>query len=287
MNTTGMQDSVPLVLAIQNEAYRERVAGLVQKIGFHLEKVGAPGIIYQLTREQYAKSWVLLDTEEDVAWLVQLVNDYHRSPFHMGGTAPIICLVSEQAMATNSRLGFWLIDGSAAVFSVMTRETDLYPDLRNLFHWLRKESAPDTEPERPTYEELVNRVLQAPAEGQGLLDLGVRLNEWQDSHRARYEVARAFLRHAMMQMPDSAEAHRRYGASLFRTQREEGLFHLRESVRLAPDDAEGHVALGHALVEVDRAEALKTLLKAVQLDPDGNSGRKARNVIATCRLDGE
>src|SRR6185369_1474541 len=94
------------------------------------------------------------------------------------------------------RLGWWLIDGSAAVFSVLIRETDLYPNLRNLFHWLRKEPTPDNKAERPTYEELATRVLQAPAEGQGLLDLGVRLDEWQDSHRTRYEVARAFLRHA-------------------------------------------------------------------------------------------
>ena len=107
------------------------------------------------------------------------------------------------------------------------------------------------------------------------------------SYRARYEVARAFLRHAVMHLPDSAEAHRYYGASLFRTQREKGLFHLRAAVRLAPDDAEGCLALGHSLVEVDRAEALKTLLRAVELDPDGNSGRKARNVIASCQLDEE
>ena len=58
-------------------------------------------------------------------------------------------------------------------------------------------------------------------------------------------------------------------------------------MRLAPDDAEGCLALGHSLVEVDRAEALKTLLRAVELDPDGNSGRKARNVIASCQLDEE
>src|ERR1051325_10986829 len=70
MNTTGLQDSVPLVLAIQNEGYRERLAGLVQKIGFHLEQVGASGIVHRLTREQYTKSWLLLDTEDDVAWLV-------------------------------------------------------------------------------------------------------------------------------------------------------------------------------------------------------------------------
>ncbi|MCW3098420.1 MAG: hypothetical protein JWL77_4038 [Chthonomonadaceae bacterium] len=156
-----------------------------------------------------------------------------------------------------------------------------------LYHFLRKERTPDTEPEPPTYDDLVTRVLQAPTEGQGLLDLGVRLEEWQNSHWTRYEVARAFLRHAVMQMPDSSEAHRCYGKSLVRTQRDKGLFHLREAVRLAPADAEGYFALGQSLVDKDRAEALKTLLKAVQLDPEGNSGRKARNVIASSQLDGE
>jgi tetratricopeptide (TPR) repeat protein len=230
---------------------------------------------------------VLLDTEDDVAWMVQLVNDYHRSPFHSGGQTPIVCMVSEQTFTANPRLGVWLIGGSAAVFSVWFRDWDFSQNLLRLFHSLQKERSPDTEPEPPTYDDLVTRVLQVPTEGQGLLDLGVRLGEWQDSHWTRYEVSRAFLRHAALRMPDSPEVHQRYGASLFRTQRDEGLFHLREAVWLAPDDAEGYVALGHCLVEVDRAEALKTLLKAVQLDPDGNAGRTARNVIATCRLDGE
>ncbi len=287
MNITGLQGSVPIVLAVQNEAFRERLASLVQQIGYDVEQVGPPSIVHELTREQYSKSWVLLDTEDDVAWLVQLVNDYHRSPFHIGGETPIICMVSGQAFATNPRLRFWLIGGSAAVFAVWIREGDFSRDLLSLNGWLRQEQTPDTEPEAHTYDDLVTRVLQAPAEGQRLLGLGVRLEEWQNSHWTRYEVARAFLRHAVMQMPHNAGAHRCYGASLFRTQRDEGLFHLREAVRLAPDDAEGYLALGHSLVKVDRTEALKTLLKAVQLDPDGNSGRKARNVIATCRLDGE
>lgn len=193
-----------------------------------------------------------------------------------------IPMVSEHTMAANPRLGAWLIDGSAAVFSVMMRESDLDPDLLNIFRFLTKKPNPDAAPERHTYDDLITRILQAPREGQGLLDLGVRLEEWQNSHGARYEVARAFLRHAVRQMPDSAEAHRCYGVSLLQTQWEEGLLHVREAVRLAPDDAEGHFALGHSLIDKDRSEALKLLRKAVQLDPDGNSGRKARNVIASC-----
>jgi len=287
MNTTGLQGSVPIVLAVQNEAFRQRLAGLVQQIGYEVEQIGRPDIIHELTPEQYARSWVIIDTEDDVAWLVQLVNDYHRSPFHIGGETSIGCIVSEQTFGANERLGMWLIGGSAAVFAVWSREGDLYQNLRGLFYLLSQERNPDAQPERPTYDDLVTRVVQAPTEGQGLLDLGVRLDEWQNSHWTRYEVARAFLRHAARRMPDNAEARRCYGASLVRTQRDEGLFHLREAVRLAPDDAEGYLELGRALIEVDRAEALTTLLKAVQLDPDGNSGRKARNVIATTGLAGE
>jgi tetratricopeptide (TPR) repeat protein len=285
MTLTDFHHSVPIVLGVQNEAFRERLAALMQEIGYDVERVGSPDVVYQLTREQYSKSWVLLDTEDDVAWLVQLVNDYHRNPFHIGGTTPIICVVSEPAFQTSPRLGAWPIGGSAAVFAVWFRERDLSQDLHSVYRFLQKERTPDPEPEPPTYDDLVTRVLQAPTEGRGLLDLGVRLEEWQDSHGTRYEIARAFLRHAVLQMPDSAEARRRYGASLFRTQRDDGLFHLREAVRLAPDDAEGYLALGRSLVEVDRPEALKILLTAVQLDPDGSSGRKARNVISTSRLD--
>ena len=287
MNTIGLQGSIPIVLAVQNEAVRKRLVSLAQQTGYDVEQVGPPNILWQLTREQYSKSWVILDTEDDIAWLVQLVNDYHRSPFHIGGSAPIICLASEQAITTNGRLGFWLIDGGAAVSAVWIREGDFSRDLLGLNRSLRQEQPRDIKPERPSWDDLVTQVLQAPGEGQRMLDFGVRLTAWQDSPQTRHEVARAFLRQAMMQMPDSAEAHRCYGKSLFRTHRDEGLFHLREAVRLAPEDAEGYLALGRSLVEVDRAEAMEALLKAMQLDPDGNFGRQARYVISSRRLDGE
>ena len=117
----------------------------MQKIGFRLEEVGKPDVIHQLTREQVANSCVILDTDEDVAWLVQLVNDFHRSPFYVGGTAPIVCMVSELTFNANRRLGAWLIGGSAAVFSVLMREWDRYPDLRGLYRSLTAE--PTSEPD--------------------------------------------------------------------------------------------------------------------------------------------
>jgi tetratricopeptide (TPR) repeat protein len=274
------------VLAVQNGTFREQLAALIKEIGFNLEVIGAPGAIRQLTCEQHAKSWVILDTEDDVASLVQLVNDYHRSPFHIGGTAAIICIVSEQAITENRSLSFWLVDGSAAVFSVWSRSSDFHLDLRSLFRFVSKEPISHTEPDRPTYEDLITCVLQAPADGQRLLDRGVRLNEWQDSHRTRYELARTLFWHAVTLMPESAEAHRWYGTSLSRTHQEEGLSHLREAVRLAPDAADGYLALGQFLADIDGAEALKALLKAIQLDPEGNSGRMARNVIASRQLAG-
>lgn len=284
MDTSGSQNSVSIVLAVRNEAFREQLAGLAQQIGYDVQQVGPPSIIHELTREQYAASWVLLDTEDDVAWLVQLVNDYHRSPLHIGGGTPLLCIVSEQVFAANPGLGAWLIGGSAAVFAVWIREGDFSQDLLSLHRWLQRNQSPEATPEPPAYDDLITRVLQAPTEGRNLLDLGVRLEEWQNSHRTRYEVARAFLRHAVLQLPHSAEAHRCYGFSLFRTQKDEGLFHLREAVRLAHEDAENYLALGQSLIQVDRAEALQTLLKAAQLDPNGESGRKARNLISTSRL---
>lgn len=285
MSTTGIPSSVPIILAVENEAFREQLTALARQIGYQVVLAGRPDIIQQLTREQYTQAWVMLDTDDDVAWLVQLVNDYHRSPFHIGGETPIICVVSEQVFDANRRLGAWLIGGSAAVFAVWYREWNHFQDLRRLYDVLQRPQPPATEPESPTYDALVTRVVQAPTEGQNLLDLGAQLEEWQNSHWARYTVARAFLRQAALRMPENAEAHRRYGASLYRTQQDEGRLHLREAVRLAPGDAGGYLALGRALTEVDRVEALNTLLKAVQLDPDGNIGRQARNVIATSRLE--
>ena len=272
----------PVVLAIENDGHRQRMVAVCEEIGVLPEQVGGASLIYRLTREQFATSLVLLDTDDDVACLVQSVNDYHRSPFHAGGTAFIICMVSEQAATANPRLSFWLIDGAAAVMCVWLREWDCRQWLRSIVH--RRSDAADPVPERPTYDDLVTRVLQAPENGQGLIDLGVRLCEWQDSHRKRYEVARAFLRHAVWQMPDNADAHRHYGGSFPYDQWQEGLLHLREAVRLAPEQAEGYLALGQHLVDRDREEALKVLNKAIELDANGNTGKKARNVIAVCRL---
>jgi hypothetical protein len=42
MTSTGFEGSVPIVLAVRNEAFRGRLAGLVQQIGYDVEQEEKP-----------------------------------------------------------------------------------------------------------------------------------------------------------------------------------------------------------------------------------------------------
>lgn len=274
---------VPFVLAIENETHRLQMVDIFAELGYQPEQVGSASLIYHLTREQFANSWVILDTNDDIAWLVQAVNDYHRSPFHIGGGAPIFCIASSSAIEVNPRLAFWLIDGGAAVSGVGGREPeyDFRPWLNRIIKQTSRFPKEEPTPPRSDYDALITQMLQNPRDWKVLLELGVRLCDWDNSHQIRYEVGRAFLRHTVLLMPNSPQAHLHYGKSFRIAQWQEALFHLREAVRLAPDWAEAYYTLGQFLADRDKSEARKALLKAIELDRQGTFGKMAQSIIVS------
>ena len=117
------------------------------------------------------------------------------------------------------------------------------------------------------------------------MDLGIRFDEWQNSHHARHEAACAFLYHAVQLMPDSAEANRLYGACVKIDDLELGLAYLRKAIDLDASEPEGYFKLGCALADKYPADALLALRRAEELDISGVWSAKARGVIALHSLE--
>ena len=57
----------------------------------------------------------IVETDNDVAELVQIVNDMNRKNQNSDLPPAVIALASRQALEDNPSLEFWLIDGHAAV----------------------------------------------------------------------------------------------------------------------------------------------------------------------------
>lgn len=66
-------------------------------------------VAMRLTGEQLQRSLVVLDTNDDVARLVQVINDCHCRKDNPGGCTPVLSAVDEWAFASKPSVGAWLI----------------------------------------------------------------------------------------------------------------------------------------------------------------------------------
>ena len=273
------------VLAIDDVPLREKAEAELRALNITPIHSGAAHIARHLSREERAVSLILLETNDDVARLVQTVNDLYYSPYHNGGSVFALCIVSEKIFEQNMSLGFWLIQGGAAVFSVQSRET-VVENLPSLVRWLSKASdSQESEPELPTYDALITELLANPKDGHALMALSKRLAVWQDDHFMSREMRVALMRHAVALMPENVEARLLYGKFLsVHAKKEQGIAELREAVHLAPISAKTHEELGSALSFIAPQEALKELETAIRLAPNGLMARRAENAIRTTRL---
>jgi hypothetical protein len=115
---------VQVVLAVDSVPLRARIRKILEGAGIVPAVLRDSREIRHLSPEQVASAFIVLDTDDDVARLVQIVNDLYKLPY-LGGRGSgtcILCVVGTDAIERNESLSFWEIDGGAAVFSVWTRE---------------------------------------------------------------------------------------------------------------------------------------------------------------------
>lgn len=196
---------LPIVLAIDDADLRQQVEAALQQRNHAPERVGTSSETYYLTPSQHANALIMLETKDDTARLVQIVNDLYRSPYHPGGSVNVICIASEATLHQNLQLSWWLIDGHAAVFCVWAR-TWVFTELDNLLRFLEQEYEPSEAIPFASYGELVTEIVEHPNDGRPLLNLAKRLMLWQDDHQMSRELRLALLRHAARLMPDNEEA---------------------------------------------------------------------------------
>jgi tetratricopeptide (TPR) repeat protein len=274
---------IEVVVAVDGDAARSRLEKTLKGMGLVPAIVGTSIEVYRLSPQQWMNALVILDTNDDVARLVQLINDLHRSPYHPGGGLPVICVVSSDTLQRNQSLGAWVIDGLAAVLAVWTRDGRDFEVLPGLIR--RISEAPRAEPAavRPGYEEYLRRIFADPNSAEAILELATRLMEWQSLTQSRTELIIALIRQAIHIDPDSAEAHARLAQALiWHGEMEAAISEGREAVRLKPDLAEAHYHLGSALfANRQRREARAEMKAAIALDHEGSVARWARNTLSS------
>jgi tetratricopeptide (TPR) repeat protein len=276
---------IKLVLAIDDDAARSRLEASIIEMGLIPDVVGTSTEVYRLTPEEWSRALVILDTNDDVARLVQIVDNLHRSPYHPGGEVPVICVASLEAIEQNLSLCVWLINGRAAVFMVWARSGREFEQLPSIVQRMSQPRPAETVPAKPAYEEYLNGILSNPTDPQPFLDLADRLMEWQDQSRSTAELAVALRRQAIRLNPAAALPRAQLAGELIRLGEEEAaIAQCREAIRLQPDLAQAHLHLGTALsAKKQWAEARSELETAITLAPEGSVAFWAKHTLDRLR----
>lgn len=120
-----MTPEVEVLLAVDNETIRRRLAKMFRDADMALVLLGSSAEARHVSLKP--SNFIILETNNDAAALVQIVNDLYRSNDTAGRALPIIAIVSRNTISQNPQLGFWCIDGHAAVECVWpTEDIDLH-----------------------------------------------------------------------------------------------------------------------------------------------------------------
>src|SRR5262245_23289237 len=107
-----------VVLAIDNPHYRDQVDGIVRACGYEALVLASAD---ELNQHRFPRQVVILETNDDVAELMQIVYQLHAS-FSDAERPIVIALLSERQLRLNPRIGMWTIDGRAAVEALAIKE---------------------------------------------------------------------------------------------------------------------------------------------------------------------
>jgi tetratricopeptide (TPR) repeat protein len=271
----------PIILAVDDEPLRARLAAILAAAGIEPAACGGSAEAVLTPASVADRALIVLETGDDVAHLVQIVNNLYRSPFHTAGGSQVICVVSALTFSRNQWLGFWLIDGHAALFAVWTPEMGEWERLPQLAQEMARWRGRDPAPSRPAWEELVEAIRAHPENGGAWFDLAKLMMDWPGIHDVRPALAAPMLRQAIQLQPKRAGAHFLLGRALqWLGNDEEATAEAETAIRLEPYWAEPHSLLADLLYgRGDRARARAEFELAAQLDTVGTTGRWARMAL--------
>jgi hypothetical protein len=270
-----------IILAIDDEPLRARLAAVLGASGIEPAACGRSGEAITAPASVVERALIVLETADDVARMVQIVNDLYRSPFHTAGGSQVLCVVSPRTLSRNMWLGFWLIDGHAAVFGVWTPEMAEWERLPALAQELARGQEQAREPPRPEWEELVEALRARPEEGETWLALAKLMMDWPGVHDVRPALAVPLLRQAIRLQPDRAGVHAELARALkWLGQDEEAAAAAETAIRLEPLWAEPHSILAGLLYRRgERPRAREEFETAARLDTVGKTGQWARMAL--------
>lgn len=116
-----MGRELTILVGVDNIELRSRIVAAIEQTGFQPQFVGNSNELLGALPASPCDSFLIIDTNDDVAKMVQLVNDVYRvvrlsgQVFHV-----VVFMSSKQTLRQNPSLKFWLIDGHAAVAGILT-----------------------------------------------------------------------------------------------------------------------------------------------------------------------
>jgi|SRR5579871_753871 len=111
---------IAVVLAVETIYVRERLALELTEAGIGCNTLGAR---YDAAGIELTPAQVLIvETGEDAAKLVQVVDTLYQQRDPLSQRPAIVGIVSREALQRNPALGFWLIDGQAALLCLWISE---------------------------------------------------------------------------------------------------------------------------------------------------------------------
>jgi len=114
-----------LLLAIETPELRVRVAKAVSPVGLPVREC-SPGRLFG--SEPFSAAVIYIETNDDVAALMQLVYEIHERARARQGSLPpplIIGFLESATISHNPSIGMWLIRGAAAAAILASDDPDL------------------------------------------------------------------------------------------------------------------------------------------------------------------
>lgn len=115
---------VKIILAVCQDDVRRRLVEILKGVGYSRLQLTSPLKVRQETIDSRESVLLILETNDDVAALNQIVYDLHSR-----GVRHIVGIVSQDALDRNPALGFWTINGRAALDVLMVSEHDAFDRL--------------------------------------------------------------------------------------------------------------------------------------------------------------
>lgn len=287
----GVSSGVPVIIAADNQKFRDRLVNELAAVGVTPVIIGNSTMAWKAPPKTVDEGLLVLETDDDVARLVQIVNDLDRSPFHIDGAQGTICVVSQDAAERNQSLFWWLVDGHAAVLHVWLRETAVGGAFaamaRRMASW-QKSFASNADEGPRQLDALFEAIRTKPDDPDRWLAAYDLVMGYNGIHTVRNYVGAALALQAVRLRDGDATAWWKLTKALYdQSRHEEVVEYCREALSRHPEFAVVHLLMAESLNRLGRRdEEIVELRKAIELSGDDTETREIAQSQLSSRLDG-